>query len=89
MAYLAQIVKTRKVAGLIVSQVRSVVFDAGQLVQPVAARVLMFWADSVINLKPTAQTSVVEALVKTHMGKQPTKSVFLKIEEKGLVNKRG
>jgi DNA repair protein RadB len=84
MACLAQITKTQKVASLIVSQVRSVVFEEHEIVQPVATRVLKFWADTTISLKPTAKANVIKATVKTHTDKKPTKPIFLKIEEKGL-----
>jgi len=84
MACLAQITKTRKIASLIISQVRSVVLEEHETVQPVATRVLKFWADTVISLKPTAQTSVIKATVETHMERRQAKPVFLKIEEKGL-----
>lgn len=84
MACLAQITKTQKVASLIVSQVRSVVFEEHEIVQPVATRVLKFWADTIISLKPTAKTNIIKATVKTHTDKKPAKPIFLKIVEKGL-----
>ena len=84
MACLAQITKTQKVASLIVSQVRSVVFEEHEIVQPVATRVLKFWAHTIISLKPTAKANVIKATVKTHKDKKPAKPMFLKIEEKGL-----
>lgn len=84
MACLAQITKTRKVASLIVSQVRSVVLEEHELVQPVAKRVLEFWADTIISLKPTAKANVINATLKKHTDKKSTRPMFLKIEEKGL-----
>ncbi len=84
MACLAQITKTQKVACLVISQVRSVVFEEHEMVQPVATRVLKFWADTTISLKPTAQTNVIKATVEMHTEKKPVKTIFLKIEEKGL-----
>ncbi len=84
MACLAQITKTQKVACLVISQVRSVVFEEHEMVQPVATRVLKFWADTTISLKPTAQTNVVKVTVEMHTDRKPVKTVFLKIEEKGL-----
>ena len=84
MACLAQIAKTQKVACLVVSQVRSVVFEKNKLVQPVATRVLKFWADTTISLKPTAQSNVIKATIETRGEKKTVKPIFLKIEEKGL-----
>ena len=87
MAYLAQIAKTQKVACLVASQVRSVVFahvGERELVQPVATRVLKFWADTIISLKPTSKSNIVKAEVRTHTGKESYRQMFLRIEEKGL-----
>lgn len=89
MACLAQITKTQKVASLVVSQVRSVVFGENEMVQPVAMRVLKFWADTTISLKPTVQANVMKATVETHIDKKPAKTIFLKIEEKGLHDYKG
>lgn len=83
MASLAQTTNTHKVATLIVSQVRNVFLEEQVTVQPVATRVLKFWAGRTIVLKPTAQTNVIKALVETPT-RRPARPVFLKIEEKGL-----
>jgi RecA/RadA recombinase len=89
MACLAQITKTRKVASLVIGQVRSLVSGKEETVQPVAMRVLKFWADTTITLQPTAQTKVIKAAVETRAEKRPTKLVLLKIEERGLSDYRG
>ncbi len=88
-ATLAQIAKTRKAACLVVSQVRSTVSEGQEVVQPVAPRVLKFWADAIVSLKPTAQSSVVKVLVETRMHRNPAKAIFLKIGEKGLQDYKG
>ncbi|MFP3985021.1 MAG: ATPase domain-containing protein [Candidatus Bathyarchaeia archaeon] len=84
MACLAQTTKTQKVATLVTSQVQSTIMGESETVRPVATRVLKFWADTIISLKLTAQTSVIKATVETRGDKKPSKSMFLKIEEKGL-----
>lgn len=89
MASLAQIARTRKVACLIVSQVRSTVSEKQELVQPVATRVLKFWVDAIVSLKPAPQPSVVKAIVETRTHKRPAKAVFLLIGEKGLQDYKG
>ena len=89
MACLAQITKTQRLACLIVSQVRSVVIEAQELVQPVAKRVLKFWADAIITLKPTAKPQVINATVELRKIAKPTKAIFLKIEERGLQDCKG
>ncbi len=53
LAILAQTTKIRKIPVIITSQVRSVFTDQSASVRPVATRVLKFWADTIIALKPT------------------------------------
>ena len=84
MAYLAQMTKTRKVATLIASQVRSLMLGVDDAVQPVASRVLKFWADFVIRLDPTRSDQLVKARVRTNDGKRSGKPIFLKISKNGL-----
>jgi len=84
MAYLAQIVKGRKVAGLVTSQVRSV-FVADELsVQPPARRVIDFWSNVVINLKPTSQNGVVRAVLEKHPHRVRPQDCLLRIAEEGI-----
>jgi DNA repair protein RadB len=89
MACLAQITRTRKVASLVISQVRSLVFEAQETVQPVATRVLKFWSDVIVTLQPTARSNVCKATVETRLERKPTKPTLLKIEERGLSDYRG
>ncbi len=84
MAYLAQITKTHGVATLITSQVRSIL-DKGKMgVEPVATRVLTHWSDIVIRLEPTAQGSVIKAILEKHPHRRRALSFNLKIEKKGI-----
>lgn len=89
MACLAQITKTQKIVSLVASQVRSEISEEHELVQPVATRVLKFWADITISLKPTAKTRIIKATVETHTTRKPSKTISLKIEEEGLRDYRG
>lgn len=84
MAWLAQIARTHKIAVLVISQVRSVFEDAQVTVEPVATRVLKFWADIVIALKPTENPKVVEAVVEKKSAKQQSASCRLGIGLTGL-----
>lgn len=85
MAYLAQIAKTRKKACVVVSQVQSVINVGDEKVQPVATRVLEFWADTIIKLKPTVNNKVIKATVeKSVTDEKPRTSVLLRIEKRGL-----
>jgi RecA/RadA recombinase len=89
MACLAQTTKTRKVASLVISQVRSVVFEEQESVQPVGTRVLKFWADTTIILQPTARSTVIKVVVGTRLRKKPANSVLCEIGERGLLGHRG
>jgi len=84
MAYLAQIAKSRKIATLVTSQVRSV-FATGEFdLEPVARRVLKFWSNAVISLRLTQQESVIRAILEKHPQWLQPKSCFLKIVEEGI-----
>ena len=83
MAYLAQITRTESVASLIVSQVRSVFLEADRTVQPVAMRVLKFWADASVSVWPTAEYNKIRVNVETS-SKKRSKPIFLRIEKGGL-----
>jgi len=86
-ALLTQIAKTNKIVVLITSQVSSVFNQAYVSVEPVATRVLKFWAETVIALKPTENSRIIKAVLE----KSPkrTKRVqhltcCLRIEETGI-----
>lgn len=84
MAYLAQIVKTRKIAALVTSQVRSV-FSAREVdFEPVARRVMKFWSNVVISLKLTPQDGVVRAVLEKHPRRLQPESCFLRIVAEGI-----
>ncbi|MCL6578838.1 MAG: AAA family ATPase [Candidatus Bathyarchaeota archaeon] len=87
MALLAQNAKTQKVAVLVTSQVRSVLNDAYVSVEPVATRVLKFWAETIIAMKPTEASQEIRAILEKSPIKdkkpQPV-TCYLKIEEKGI-----
>jgi RecA/RadA recombinase len=64
MAILAQTAKTQKIPVMVTSQVRSV-FDEPQVsVEPVATRVLKFWADTIIAMKPTENPQEIKAVLE-------------------------
>ena len=83
-AFLTQIVKTRKVAALITSQVRSVFREEHVDMEPVATRVLKLWSDIVLNLKHTGQTRVIKALLEKHPKRKRPTSCYVKIERTGI-----
>ena len=84
MACLAQIVKTRKVTGLITSQVRSVFMAREFDFEPVARRVLKFWSNVVIDLKLTSQSGTIKAVLEKHPQRLRPQSCLLRIVEEGI-----
>jgi len=86
LACLAQIAKTHKKSVLVTSQVRSVLIEAKVDLEPVATRVLKFWSDVVIRLKPTGRTNVVNAILEKHPQHKRLTSCYFMIEETGIHN---
>lgn len=86
MALLAQVAKTKKIAVLITSQVRATFNDASVSVEPVGTRVLKFWADTIIALKPTEKPQVIRAVLEKNLRTVQSLTWLLKIEEAGIRN---
>jgi len=84
LACLAQVAKTKKKAVLITSQVRSILIEAEVNFEPVATRVLKFWSDIVIRLKPTGRTTVINATLEKHPKHKHLTSCYIVIEETGI-----
>ena len=84
LAVLAQTAKTNKVAVVITSQVHSVLDEVPVSVEPVATRVLKFWADTIIALRPTENPQNVEMTLEKVPRKLPPKIRNLRIEESGM-----
>ena len=84
LAVLAQITKIQKIAVLITSQVHSVLNEMPVSIEPVATRVLKFWADTVIALKPTEDPTVTRMILEKNQGKLSAKTFDLRIEETGI-----
>ena len=83
-ALLTQFAKTRKVAALIISQVRNVFLEDRVNLEPVASRVLRFWSDIVLKLALTSQTRVIEALLEKHPERKGSMSCYARIEGPGI-----
>jgi len=85
MALIAQAAKLHKIAALVTSQVRSSFNEAFASVEPVATRVLKFWADTIISMKPTDKPQVVKATLEKIPKKiQSPLICYLEIEETGI-----
>jgi DNA repair protein RadB len=88
-ASLAQTAKTRKVAVLVNSQVRNVFLEGVVVMEPVATRVLKFWADVVLNLKHTTQSRTMKAVLEKHPRRKSPKSCYFVIDETGIRDFKG
>jgi DNA repair protein RadB len=64
MAIIAQTARIKKIPMILVSQVRSVFSETEGAVEPVGTRVLKFWADTIIAMKPTQSPQVVKAVLE-------------------------
>jgi RecA/RadA recombinase len=64
MAIIAQTARIKKIPMILVSQVRSVFGEIEGAVEPVGTRVLKFWADTIIAMKPTQSPQVVKAVLE-------------------------
>ena len=86
LAVLTQIVKTRGLAALVISQVRSVPFGETVEMKPVATRVLNYWSDIILDMKRTGQTRVIKVLREKHPSIKGTGFVYVNIESTGITD---
>jgi len=84
MAILAQTAKIQKIPVVVTSQVRSVFNDARVSVAPVATRVLKFWADTIIAMKPTENPQIIRAVLEKTPKRAKEVTCHLRIEETGI-----
>lgn len=84
MASLAQIAKTERIVVLTTSQVRSVFTGALMETEPVATRVLKFWSDLIIAIKPTQKQQIVKVILEETSQEVKPLTVHLKIGETGI-----
>jgi RecA/RadA recombinase len=84
LAILAQTAKTKKTPVIVTSQVHSVLDEPFHTVAPVATRVLKFWADTIIAMKPTENPQTIKAVLEeTRQNPQET-HCYLLIDETGI-----
>jgi RecA/RadA recombinase len=84
MAILAQTAKIQKIPIVVTSQVRSVFNEATVSVAPVATRVLKFWADTVIAMKPTENPQIIAAVLEKTPQRTQEVTCHLRIEATGI-----
>jgi len=83
MAILAQTARAQHIPMVITSQVKSLINEPVVSIAPVANRVLQFWADTVIALKPTENTSCIKATLEKHQNTQEH-TCDLRIAQSGI-----
>ncbi len=84
LAILAQTVKIQKIPVIVTSQVRSVFTDQSSSVRPVATRVLKFWADTIIALKPTHNRQTIKAVLEKARETEHETTCYVQIGESGI-----
>jgi RecA/RadA recombinase len=84
LAILAQTAKIRKIPVIITSQVRSVFNEPNGGVAPVATRVLKFWADTIINMKPTDYPHTIKAVLEKSRENEQEVACYVQIGENGI-----
>jgi DNA repair protein RadB len=84
LAILAQTAKTQKLSVVLTSQVRSVFNEPYANVAPVATRVLRFWADTIIVMKPTENPQIIKAAFEEKSENIQEGPCYLRIEETGI-----
>ena len=84
LAILAQTTKIKKIPVIITSQVRNVFNDQSTSIRPVATRVLKFWADTIITLKPTNNPITIKAVLEKAREIEEEVTCYVQIGEDGI-----
>jgi DNA repair protein RadB len=84
LAVLAQTAKTQKIGVLLTSQVHTVFNELPVSVEPVATRVLKFWADTVLALRLTENPTIIRAEVEKNPVKLASAKYDLRIGQTGI-----
>jgi RecA/RadA recombinase len=84
LAILAQTTKIQKIPVVITSQVRSTFNEQSPSVRPVATRVLKFWSDNIIALKPTESPQTIKAVLEKAREITGEVTCYVQIGEAGI-----
>ncbi len=84
LAILAQTAKIRKIPVVITSQVRAVFDEQIGTVAPVANRVLKFWTDIIIAMKPTSTPQTIMAVLEPTRETPKEATCYVQIGETGI-----
>jgi DNA repair and recombination protein RadB len=83
LALLAQTAKINHIPIVVTSQVKSVFNETSVSIAPVATRVMHFWAEAVIVLKPTEVPQIIKAELEKNRNTQEA-TCYLRIAETGI-----
>lgn len=83
LAIVAQTATTIKIPIIIISQVRSVFSETEVIVEPVGTRVLKFWADTIIAMKPMENPQEIKAVLEKHQHEEEV-TCYLRIDSTGI-----
>jgi DNA repair protein RadB len=84
LAVLAQAARTQRIVVLLTGQVHSVLNEVPVSIEPVATRVLKFWADTVLDMKLTGNPQTIEVTVEKNPAKLPPTTWNLRITKSGI-----
>jgi DNA repair protein RadB len=84
LAILAQTAKIRKIPVIVTSQVRAVFNEQNGSVAPVANRVLKFWADIIIAMKPTNYPQKIKVILEQTRENPKETICYVHIGEAGI-----
>ena len=86
LAVLTQIARNCGIAVIIISQVRSILFEGTVRTRPVAARVLNYWSDLVLNMIHSDQRRVIKIVLEKHPKIKELGKIFVQIQSSGLID---
>jgi DNA repair protein RadB len=84
LAVLAQAARTQRIVVLLTGQVHSILNEVPVSIEPVATRVLKFWADTVLNMKLTENPQTIGVTVEKNPAKLPPLTCTLRITKSGI-----
>lgn len=84
LAVLAQSARTKRIVVLLTGQVHSVLNEVPVSIEPVATRVLKFWADTVLDMKLTGKPQTIKVTVEKNPAKLPSMTCNLRITKSGI-----
>jgi len=84
MASIAQMAKVQKIPVIVTSQVYGVFGEPVSGVAPVATRVLKFWSDEIIAMKPTEDMQIIKAVLEETQKRHSEVTCYVRIRESGL-----